>query len=163
AHRSPRRAHRWGRETCLYGELFAVSGERPAGGDHDAKDPRPSRCQRNPSRPGACLSLCLHRRHPASGLGRSGCEHDPRQMRHVPKVKRPVAEGGSEKMVASHIWRGGSDPAMLKKAVTFESSVKPDGTVIVNVTDTGAGHKFPTGIHFREADVVVTVTDASGK
>jgi Cytochrome c554 and c-prime len=82
---------------------------------------------------------------------------------HMPKVKRPVAEGGSEKMVASHIWRGGSDPAMLKKAVTFESSVKPDGTVIVNVTDAGAGHKFPTGIHFREADVLVTVTDASGK
>lgn len=82
---------------------------------------------------------------------------------HMPKVKRPVAEGGKPKMVSSHIWRGGSDPAMLQKAVKLEAAVAPDGTVTAKVTNGGAGHKFPTGIHYREAIVIVTAADASGK
>jgi hypothetical protein len=66
-------------------------------------------------------------------------------------------------MVARHIWRGGDDPEMLKKAVKFESSVQPDGTVTAKVSNVGAGHKFPTGIQYHRALVVVTVTDAAGK
>jgi hypothetical protein len=82
---------------------------------------------------------------------------------HMPKVKRPVAEGGTEKMVSSHVWRGGNDPAMLKRAVKFEATTSPDGTVVAKIANVGAGHKFPTGIHYREAILAVTVTDASGK
>jgi hypothetical protein len=82
---------------------------------------------------------------------------------HMPRVKRPVVEGGAPKMVASHIWRGGNDPAQLKKAVKLDASANPDGTVIVKIANSGAGHKFPTGIQYREAILAVTVTDASGK
>jgi hypothetical protein len=82
---------------------------------------------------------------------------------HMPKVKRPVAEGGTAKMVASHVWKGGNDPAQLKKAVKLEAAVAPDGTVTAKIANVGAGHKFPTGIHYREAILVVIVTDGSGK
>jgi hypothetical protein len=82
---------------------------------------------------------------------------------HMPKVKRPVVEGGTPKMVASHTWLGGNSPAMLKKAVKLDATVAPDGTMTAKITSVGAGHKFPTGIHYREAVLLVTVTDASGK
>jgi hypothetical protein len=81
----------------------------------------------------------------------------------MPMVKRPVVEGGTPKMVASHLWRGGNDPATLKKAVKLDASVSPDGTVVTKIANIGAGHKFPTGIEYREAMLVVTATDASGK
>jgi hypothetical protein len=82
---------------------------------------------------------------------------------HMPKVKRPAAEGGTPKLVSSHTWKGGNDPATLKKAVKLDASVSPDGTVTAKIGNIGAGHKFPTGIEYREAILVVTVTDASGK
>jgi hypothetical protein len=82
---------------------------------------------------------------------------------HMPKVKRPVAEGGTAKMVSSHTWKGGNDAATLKKAVKLEANVSPDGTVTAKIGNVGAGHKFPTGIEYREAILVVTVTDADGK
>jgi hypothetical protein len=85
------------------------------------------------------------------------------QTCHMPKTKRPVATGGQPKMVAQHLWKGGDDPEMLKKAVKFESSVKPGGTVVATIANVGAGHKFPTGIHFHRAILAVSVTDASGK
>jgi hypothetical protein len=82
---------------------------------------------------------------------------------HMPKVKRPSSEGGAAKMVASHTWKGGNDAAMLKKAVKLDATVGPDGTVTAKIGNIGAGHKFPTGIEYREAILLVTVTDASGK
>src|SRR6185369_14850549 len=82
---------------------------------------------------------------------------------HMPKIERAVATGGQPKMVAQHLWKGGDDPEMLKKAVKFIASVKPDGTVVATIANVGAGHKFPTGIHFHRAILVVSVTDASGK
>jgi hypothetical protein len=81
----------------------------------------------------------------------------------MPKVQRPVATGGKPKEVARHIWRGGDDPEMLQKAVKIQASTKPDGTVTAQVTNAGAGHKFPTGIEYHRAILVITATDASGK
>jgi hypothetical protein len=52
---------------------------------------------------------------------------------------------------------------MLKRAVTFEATANPDGTVITKIGNVGTGHKFPTGIHYRRAILVVTATDDSGK
>jgi hypothetical protein len=82
---------------------------------------------------------------------------------HMPKVNRPVATGGKARMTAQHIWKGGDDPEMLKKAVKMEASVQPGGTVVAKVVNGGAGHKFPTGIEYHQAVLLVTVTDASGK
>lgn len=85
------------------------------------------------------------------------------QTCHMPKVMRPVATGGKPKMVARHLWKGGDDPEMLKKAVQLTSAVQPDGTVVAKVANTGAGHKFPTGIHFHQVILDVSVADATGK
>jgi hypothetical protein len=82
---------------------------------------------------------------------------------HMPRVERPVARGGKPKMVARHIWLGGNNPEMLKKAVKLEAGVTPDGTVTAKISNIGAGHKFPTGIEYHQAALVVTVTDATGK
>jgi hypothetical protein len=82
---------------------------------------------------------------------------------HMPKVQRPAATGGKPRMVARHIWRGGDDPEMLKKAVKFEASAQPDGSVTVKVGNVGAGHKFPTGIEYHRAILVVTAADGTGK
>jgi hypothetical protein len=82
---------------------------------------------------------------------------------HMPRVTRPVATGGKARPTAQHIWRGGSDPEMLAKAVKMVANVEAGGKVITKVTNAGAGHKFPTGIEYHQAMVVVTVTDASGK
>jgi hypothetical protein len=81
---------------------------------------------------------------------------------HMPKVKRPVSVGGKPRLVASHTWRGGNDAEMLKKAVKLEAAVAPDGTVTAKISNVGAGHKFPTGIEYREAILVVTAMDAGG-
>jgi hypothetical protein len=82
---------------------------------------------------------------------------------HMPKVSRPVATGGKARMTSQHIWKGGDDPEMLKKAVKVEASVQPGGTVVAKIANVGAGHKFPTGIEYHQAVLLVTVTDASGK
>lgn len=82
---------------------------------------------------------------------------------HMPKIQRPAATGGKPRMVARHIWRGGDDPEMLAKAVKMAASVKPDGTVTATITNTGAGHKFPTGNEHHQALLLITVTDAGGK
>src|SRR5438876_7014 len=69
------------------------------------------------------------------------------QTCHMPKVLRPIATGGKPKMVARHLWKGGDDPEMLKKAVKLDATVQPDGTVVAKVANVGAGHRFPTGTH----------------
>jgi hypothetical protein len=82
---------------------------------------------------------------------------------HMPKVQRPAATGGKPRLVSSHVWKGGDDPATLKKAVKMEASVKPDGTVTAKIANFGAGHKFPTGNEHHQALLLVTVTDGGGK
>jgi hypothetical protein len=81
---------------------------------------------------------------------------------HMPRVKRPLVPGAKAKMVASHTWKGGNDPATLQKAVKLEATVAPDGTVTATLANAGAGHNFPTGIEYREAILVVTGMDANG-
>jgi hypothetical protein len=51
---------------------------------------------------------------------------------------------------------GAHDPELVKRAVRFAARRTADG-VIVDVTATGVGHRFPTGDPFRR--VVVTVYD----
>ena len=82
------------------------------------------------------------------------------QSCHMPKVKRAVAVGGKERMVASHAWKGG-DLEMLKRAVKMEASVMADGVVVVTIANVGAGHKFPTGVESHRAFIVVTLSDGS--
>ena len=74
------------------------------------------------------------------------------QSCHMPEVERPVAENGPIRLGRRHLWRGGHDPDMIKRAVavdikTHPAAPRPGDTVTVTLTliNAGAGHKIPTG------------------
>jgi hypothetical protein len=74
------------------------------------------------------------------------------QSCHMPEVARPVAEGGPIRQGRRHLWRGGHDPDMVKRAVAVQVKAdpampKPGEQVRFTLTliNAGAGHKIPTG------------------
>lgn len=74
------------------------------------------------------------------------------QSCHMPEVDRPAADGGPIRRGRRHLWRGGHDPDMIKRAVAIQvkvepSSPKPGDRVRFTLTliNAGAGHKIPTG------------------
>ncbi|HSG06110.1 MAG TPA: hypothetical protein VLB09_06900, partial [Nitrospiria bacterium] len=71
---------------------------------------------------------------------------------HMPKVNRPLVPGGPVRPVRKHLWKGGHFPEMVKQAVTVQvgaepSTMKPGEAVewTLNLQNSGAGHKLPTG------------------
>jgi hypothetical protein len=92
------------------------------------------------------------------------------QSCHMPEVDRPVATDGPIRHGRQHLWRGGHDPDMVKRAVAIRiaanpSVPKPGEAVHVNLTliNAGAGHKLPTGDPDRHFTVEFEVTDRQGK
>lgn len=90
------------------------------------------------------------------------------QSCHMPEVDRPVAEGGPIRRGRRHLWRGGHDPDMIKRAVAVQvkaqpSSPKPGERVTFTLTliNAGAGHKIPTGDPDRHITVEFLVEDGS--
>lgn len=81
---------------------------------------------------------------------------------HMPKVDRPIADGGPvRKEVATHLFEGGHYEWMLKKAATVAVEVK-GRTLEVRVTNSGTGHKMPTDARHRSFNLLVTIHDAAG-
>ncbi|HEB82139.1 MAG TPA: hypothetical protein ENJ11_04660 [Gammaproteobacteria bacterium] len=82
---------------------------------------------------------------------------------------RPIALGGKVRPASSihqHLFHGGHDPAMVKKAATLELHAKHSGntvTVEADVTNVGAGHTIPGGATLRNIILVVEATDSQGK
>lgn len=88
------------------------------------------------------------------------------QSCHMPEVERPVATDGPIRQGRRHLWRGGHDPEMVKRAVAVQveaspASPKPGDTVTVTLTliNAGAGHKIPTGDPDRHFTVEFQVLD----
>lgn len=88
------------------------------------------------------------------------------QSCHMPEVDRPVAEGGPIRRGRRHMWRGGHDPDMIKRAVAIQvaadpASPKPGEEVTITLTliNAGAGHKIPTGDPDRHFTVEFQVED----
>lgn len=70
----------------------------------------------------------------------------------MPEAQRPVAEGGPIRQGRRHLWRGGHDPEMIKRAVAVHVEAQPQAprpgdtvTFTITVINAGAGHKIPTG------------------
>jgi hypothetical protein len=89
---------------------------------------------------------------------------------HMPEIERPVAIGGPVRHGRQHLWRGGHDPAMVKRAIDVKVAAepaepKPGDTVRVTLTlvNAGAGHKLPTGDPDRHFTVEFAVEDQNGK
>jgi hypothetical protein len=78
----------------------------------------------------------------------------------MPLLKRPLVEGGEVRETRQHLWRGGHDPAMVKKALTIkftESNNKQMFTLTIE--NTGAAHYVPTGTPDRHLTVELRVLD----
>ncbi|TLY13434.1 MAG: hypothetical protein E6K69_09075, partial [Nitrospirae bacterium] len=74
------------------------------------------------------------------------------QSCHMPEVARPVAEGGPIRQGRRHLWRGGHDPDMIKRAVAVQVKADPampkageQVRFTLTLINAGAGHKIPTG------------------
>jgi len=92
------------------------------------------------------------------------------QTCHMPEVERPIAEGGPVRKGRRHLWRGGHDPAQLKRAVTVSLTAdRPTleggehATWTLTLTNSGAGHMLPTGDPDRYLLAEVAVVDEKGR
>lgn len=92
------------------------------------------------------------------------------QSCHMPEVERPVATGGPIRQGRQHLWRGGHDPEMIKRAVAVQVQAdppapKPGEEVRFSLTliNAGAGHKIPTGDPDRHFTVEFMVQDGHNK
>ena len=91
------------------------------------------------------------------------------QSCHMPEVFRPVAKGGPFRSGRRHLWRGGHDPDMIKRAVAVQVVADPAQpvpgqrvTFTLTLINAGAGHKIPTGDPDRHFTVEFLVRDGDG-
>ena len=88
------------------------------------------------------------------------------QSCHMPEVTRRVADGAPIRQGRRHLWRGGHDPEMIKRAVAIQVQANPPSptpgdhvTLTVTLINAGAGHKIPTGDPDRHFTVEFVVRD----
>lgn len=89
---------------------------------------------------------------------------------HMPAIERSLVPGGPIRHGRRHLWRGGHFPEMIRQAVTVR--VRPDKPTFqpgdparwtLTLTNSGAGHKIPTGDPDRYFTIVFEVVDAAGE
>jgi hypothetical protein len=88
---------------------------------------------------------------------------------HMPLLKRALVKGGEVRETRQHLWRGGHDPEMVKKALSIKfteldlvnknlsSNSKRQFTLTIE--NTGAAHYVPTGTPDRHLTVQLRVVD----
>ncbi|VAW93057.1 hypothetical protein MNBD_GAMMA23-847 [hydrothermal vent metagenome] len=86
---------------------------------------------------------------------------------HMPRVNRPLVEGGKVRQTRHHYWRGGHDPEMVKKALSVKFSEqnknsKGKRSFALTIANTGASHYVPTGTPDRYLLVQLRVLDSHG-
>jgi len=86
---------------------------------------------------------------------------------HMPAVERPLVEGGAVRNARQHLWRGGHDPEMVKKAFTAdlfeETAIENEKRVFTfQITNTGTRHYLPTGTPDRHLTISLRLLDAQG-
>lgn len=83
---------------------------------------------------------------------------------HMPAVERPLVKDGPRRKARQHLWRGGHDPAMVKKALTVEfvetsQANSQKRSFALTLTNTGAAHYVPTGTPDRYLSVRLRILD----
>ncbi|MEE9591672.1 MAG: multiheme c-type cytochrome [Thermodesulfobacteriota bacterium] len=82
---------------------------------------------------------------------------------HMPRVKRAMAIGAQERIGGRHLWRGGHDQEMVKKAIKIElkeNTAKENKKVyVISLTNIGAEHRLPTGTPDRHLKVAFKLLD----
>ncbi len=89
---------------------------------------------------------------------------------HMPEISRPAVVGGPIRQGRRHLWRGGHDPEMIKRAVAIQVKADPPApapgdtvTMTLTLINAGAGHKIPTGDPDRHFTVEFYVKDQAGR
>ena len=87
---------------------------------------------------------------------------------HMPLVKRPLVEGGVVRNTRQHLWRGGHDPEMVKKALSVafveaEQQGEDNRRFRLTLANTGAAHYVPTGTPDRHLTVHLRLLDEQGR
>lgn len=92
------------------------------------------------------------------------------QSCHMPEIDRPVAVNGPIRHGRQHLWRGGHDPDMIKRAVAVQVKADRDRPLpgdriefVLTLVNAGAGHKIPTGDPDRHFTVEFSVEDRQGR
>lgn len=80
---------------------------------------------------------------------------------HMPRVTRPVAVGEPPRSVRSHVFPASRSEAQLHRAYTYDAAIGGD-EVVVRITNSGAGHNFPTASLQRSLQSLVVQKDAQG-
>ncbi len=83
---------------------------------------------------------------------------------HMPLVERSIVAGGKVWPTRRHLWRGGHDPAMVKKGleVRFEETRSDSSNkraFVLTLTNVGAAHYLPTGTPDRHLTVQLRLLD----
>ncbi|MCU7940114.1 MAG: cytochrome c family protein [gamma proteobacterium symbiont of Bathyaustriella thionipta] len=63
---------------------------------------------------------------------------------HMPSVTRPLMKGYPAREGRKHLWPGAYSSQQLQKIFTFKANRSED-TLTITITNSGAGHKAPTG------------------
>jgi hypothetical protein len=79
---------------------------------------------------------------------------------HMPQVTRTGSDGKT-RAGRAHRYPGAHDADMLRAAATFTAALT-DGELEVTLTNSGAGHNFPTEERHRAVDVEVSLTIGNG-
>ena len=87
---------------------------------------------------------------------------------HMPLVERPLVPGGEARPVRRHLWKGGHDPEMVKRALEITLSEVPEPSsgkrgYSLQLTNVGAAHYLPTGTPDRHLTVRFRLLDQAGK
>lgn len=87
---------------------------------------------------------------------------------HMPSLRRPLVKNGIVRDTHRHLWRGGHDPAMVRKALSVEFvETKPTQNnkwrFQLTLANTGAAHYVPTGTPDRHLRLALRVLDAGGR
>jgi HEAT repeat protein len=80
---------------------------------------------------------------------------------HMKKIRRPVAIGEAPRLVRSHVFPGSRNEEQLRRAYTYETRIE-DNEVVVKITNSGAGHNFPTELKQRSLESLVIIKDKAG-
>ncbi len=85
------------------------------------------------------------------------------QTCHMPDVNRPLVPGMKSHKGGRHLWRGGNSPEQVAKAVTIAVTPLNNREIRIDITNSGAGHKFPTGDPDREVFITAKLVNTAGE
>ena len=82
---------------------------------------------------------------------------------HMPLLERSLVTNGVVRHTRQHLWRGGHDPEMVKKALTVTFSEVDENLFRLTISNTGAAHYVPTGTPDRFLSVHLRSFDRQGR